>query len=43
MWARRALQFLFVLCLANFTVFFFVAIYLGGDAVSGKSIDGHYF
>jgi hypothetical protein len=40
---RRALQFLFFLCFANFTVFFFVAIYIGGDAISGKEVDGHYF
>jgi hypothetical protein len=40
---RRVLQFLFFLSLANFAIFFFAAIYIGGDAVSGKTVNGHYF
>ena len=45
--ARTAAAFLqvvlFALCLANFALFFILAVYLGGDAVNGKIVDGHYF
>ena len=34
---------LFALCLTNFAVFFVLAVYLGGDAVNGKIVGGHYF
>ena len=34
---------LFALCLANFALFFVLAVYLGGDAVNGKIVGGHYF
>jgi len=43
MLTRRALQFMFFLCIANFAVFFFVSIYIGGDAISGKAVNGRYF
>jgi hypothetical protein len=29
--------------LANFAAFMVGAIYLGGDALNGKAVDGHYF
>jgi hypothetical protein len=33
----------FVLACVNFFCFFFIAIYLGGDALNGYARDGHYF
>lgn len=27
----------------NFTVYWFVALAIGGDAVNGKVVDGHYY
>jgi hypothetical protein len=32
-----------ILALLNFTVFWFVAISIGGDAVNGKVADGRYY
>jgi hypothetical protein len=40
---RRILQVVFALGFVNFLVFWFGAVYLGGDAISGKAVDGHYF
>jgi hypothetical protein len=40
---RRLLQFGFFAGMANFTAFFIGALYFGGDAVSGRAVDGHYF
>ena len=34
---------LFAVAWLNFTVFWFVAVYLGGDAVSGRVENGHYY
>lgn len=36
-------NFLGYLAMANFICFFAVAIYLGGDALNGKSDNGHFF
>lgn len=33
----------FVLAFVNFTAFWLIAVYLGGDAVNGRIADGHYF
>ncbi|MDB5815371.1 MAG: hypothetical protein JWN23_2488 [Rhodocyclales bacterium] len=38
-----ACKFLFGLGIANFVVFWILAVYLGGDAVNGKMQDGHFF
>ena len=40
---RRVLQVGFLVGILNFAVFWIAAVYLGGDAVSGKVVDGHYF
>jgi len=40
---RRILQIGFGLGIANFFVFVFVALYIGGDAINGRMADGHYF
>jgi hypothetical protein len=40
---RRLLQFGFLAGIVNFFVFFLAAVYLGGDALSGRAVDGHYF
>ena len=40
---RRLLQFGFLVGMVNFFVFFLAAVYLGGDAVSGRAVSGHYF
>ena len=34
---------IFGLGIVNFVLFFIGAVYLGGDAVNGKIVDGHYF
>jgi hypothetical protein len=36
---------IFIVCLAllNFLAYFFVALYLDGDAVNGKIDDGHFY
>ena len=34
---------IFTLGLVNFALYFIGAIYLGGDAINGKIVDGHYF
>ena len=34
---------IFTLGLVNFALFFIGAIYLGGDAINGKVVDGQYF
>ena len=36
-------QVIFCLGLANFFVFFVVAVYLGGDAINGKMENGHFY
>jgi hypothetical protein len=41
--SRRMLQSVSFLGIANFVVFFIAAVYLGGDALNGRIIDGHYF
>ena len=33
----------FILALVNFFAFFFIDLYLGGDALNGYARDGHYF
>lgn len=40
---RSLLQLLFLLGILNFFVFWFAALYLGGDALSGRVLNGHYF
>ena len=37
------LRFMFYLGIANFAVFFIIALYMGGDVINGKIIDGRYF
>ncbi|HXD52780.1 MAG TPA: hypothetical protein VN689_12855, partial [Burkholderiales bacterium] len=34
---------IFTLGLVNFALYLIGAIYLGGDAINGKIVDGHYF
>jgi hypothetical protein len=41
--ADRLLKGVFNFCVLNFGVFVFVALIIGGDAISGKIIDGHFF
>jgi hypothetical protein len=33
----------FVLAFVNFASFWFIAVYIGGDAINGYAKDGHYF
>ena len=40
---RFLLQLLIFAGIINFSIFWFAALYFGGDAVSGRVIDGHYF
>ena len=40
---RRILQVGIAAGFVNFAVFWIAAVYLGGDAISGKAVDGHYF
>ena len=40
---RRLLQLGFFVGIVNFVIFWFAALYLGGDAISGKMVDGHFF
>lgn len=40
---RRLLQLGYFGGMTNFVVFFLGALYLGGDAVNGRTVDGHYF
>ncbi len=39
----RWLKYFFVVWAANLVLFFITTAYLGGDALNGKSFDGHYF
>ncbi|CCE12205.1 exported hypothetical protein [Bradyrhizobium sp. STM 3843] len=39
----RSLKLTCFLCILNFLAFVGVAIALGGDAVSGKAVGGHYY
>jgi hypothetical protein len=39
----RICLFIFGLGVVNFVLFFLAAIYLGGDAVNGKIVGGHYY
>ena|SRR5579872_624660 len=39
----RALWVISALCLLNFVVFFIVASVIGGDAVNGKAVGGHFY
>jgi hypothetical protein len=39
----RALWAISALCLLNFVVFVIVASVIGGDAVSGKAVAGHFY
>jgi hypothetical protein len=41
--ARLILNISFPLVVANFAVYWFVAVYLGGDALHGMAKAGHYF
>jgi hypothetical protein len=40
---RRLLRLGFFVGIVNFAIFWFAALYLGGDAISGKVVDGHFF
>jgi hypothetical protein len=40
---RRLLQFGVFAGFLNFLAFWVAAVYLGGDAVNGKAMEGHYF
>jgi hypothetical protein len=40
---RRVFQLGFFVGIVNFAIFWFAALYLGGDAISGKMVDGHFF
>ena len=40
---RRLLHFGVFAGLCNFLAFWVAAVYLGGDAVNGKALEGHYF
>ena len=42
-WPGRIGKFLFGLGVLNFTVFWVVAICIGGDAIDGKVENGHYY
>ena len=39
----RTLQLVRAFCWLNFVIFWISALYLGGDALSGKAVEGHYF
>jgi hypothetical protein len=39
----RSLLAICVLCLSNFVGFFIVALVIGGDAVNGKAVGGHFY
>jgi hypothetical protein len=41
--AYRSLQFLAVFCLLNFVAFLAISSGIGGDALNGKTVDGHFF
>ena len=43
MLSQRTLQTTVLLCFANFAAFWLVALFIGGDAISGKAVAGHYF
>ena len=40
---RRSLWAISTLCGLNFVVFFIVALVIGGDAVNGKVVEGHFY
>ena len=40
---RAILQFFFFFGVANFVAYWIIGVYLGGDAIGGKAVDGHYF
>jgi hypothetical protein len=40
---RFLLQFLIFVAILNFVTFWFASLYFGGDAISGKAMDGRYF
>jgi len=40
---RRLLQFGVIAGFCNFLAFWIAAVYLGGDAINGKAVEGHYF
>jgi hypothetical protein len=33
----------FIVAFLNFVVFWFVAVYLGGDAINGRAAAGHFY
>jgi hypothetical protein len=39
----RILRFCCIAGILNFFAFWFAAVYLGGDAISGRAANGHYF
>jgi ABC-type maltose transport system permease subunit len=39
----RSLMAICVVCCLNFVVFFAVAVKIGGDAINGKIVDGHFY
>jgi hypothetical protein len=40
---NRSLNYFFIIWIINFLLFFILAVYLGGDALGGGVINGHYF
>jgi hypothetical protein len=40
---RRICLWIFGIGIVNFVLFWLVAVYLGGDAVNGKVVAGHYY
>jgi hypothetical protein len=40
---RRFLWVLFALCCANVLAYFIVSFEIGGDALKGKVVDGHFY
>ena len=37
------LRVLILVAIVNFVIFVFVALNIGGDAINGTAVDGHYF
>jgi len=40
---KLLLQFAFALGIVNFIAFFAISVMIGGDALNGKIVNGHYF
>jgi hypothetical protein len=39
----RFLKYFFIVWAIDLLLFFIITAYLGGDALNGKAVDGHYF